>query len=119
MTRTLAAASVASLFALAGCAPAQTYPLSASADEGRALFPALLSCAADRKLEAVQHPSSVNVRAVPGAWAQFMAQGSAFALVVVVEDTSGGPEGAQQRAASAKSKGDELFACAVAAPRRV
>jgi hypothetical protein len=100
---------------LEACGAVQTHPLSVSANDGRALFPSIETCAAERKLEAVKHPDSVNVRAVPGAWAQFMAQGPRFNLVVAVEDQSGGPQAMQERAASAKKVGDEIFACALAA----
>lgn len=101
--------------ALGACAASQSHPLSVSATEGRALFTSIATCAADRKVEAVQHPDSVNVRATAGAWAQFMAQGSQFNLVVVVDDSTGGPQAMQERAAAAKKTGDEIFACAVAA----
>jgi len=107
--------AVVVVLALGGCVPSQAHPLSVSAKEGRALFSSLAACASARQAEAVQHPDSVNVRAVPGAWAQFMAQGERFQLVVVVEDASGGPQVVQERAAAAKKVGDEIFSCALAA----
>jgi hypothetical protein len=116
VNRALSAAVLAVVPLLGGCVAAvQSYPLPASGDGGRALFASIASCAAAQNLEAVKHPDSVNVRAVPGAWVQYMAQGSGFNMVVVVDDASGGRDAVHRRTAAAKQKGDELHACAEAA----
>src|SRR5262245_1195092 len=117
MNRSIAAAAVFALTPLfSGCVAAvHSYSLPLSGADARGYFAPIATCATQRSLQSVKHHDSVNVRAVPGAWVQYMAQNGAFNMVVVVEDGSGGPEAVHRRVAAAKRRGDEIFACAQAA----
>ncbi|APR82359.1 Hypothetical protein A7982_07708 [Minicystis rosea] len=104
--------AVAASLSLVGCGGFRSYALPVSAAEGPAFFAPIAACASSENLQSVRHSDSLNVKAVPGVWVQYMVQPPAFNMVVVVEDSAGGPEAVAARAAAAKAKGDEIFACA-------
>jgi hypothetical protein len=108
-------AALLALAPLAGCAAVHSYALPLSGAEARAYFDPIAVCASQRNLDNVKHPNSVNVRAVPGAWVQYMVQNGGLNMVIVVDDGSGGPETVRHRSLAAKRRGDEIFACAQAA----
>lgn len=116
MNRVLALVAAAAPL-LAGCGAVYSYPLPASPGDARDMFAPIGQCAAAQNLPSAKHPDSINVNAVPGAWVQYMVQPNGFNMVVVVHDTSGGGPAIGERAAAAKQKGDEIYACAARAPR--
>lgn len=117
MNRVLALVAALAVPLLAGCGAVYSYPLPAPAAGARDLFGPIGQCAAAQNLPSAKHPDSINVNAVPGAWVQYMVQPNGFNMVVVVHDSSGGAQAIGERAAAAKAKGDEIYACAERSPR--
>ena len=95
----------------AACGGMYVYPLPISGDVAHGYFAPLAACAGQQGFQVAQHPTSVNVRVEPSIWVQFMVQGAAYNMVVVVSGDVPEPE-RPARAGAAKAKGDALFACA-------
>jgi len=93
------------------CAATRSYPLSTPASAASGYFAPLGACATQRGLTFAQHPTSLNVRYDAQIWIQFMIQGSAFNMVLVMD------QGVTDEAkiGAAKAKGDEIYSCAMAA----
>lgn len=106
--------STLGLFAVS-CATAASYRLATPASEARTTFPAIGACATKQGLESIEHPASFNVKLDAETWIQYMVQQDAFNMVVVVGNGVPEPE-RPARSASAKTKGDELFDCALKNP---
>ena len=96
---------------VAACGGTYVYPLPMSGDLARGYFAPLAACAGQQGFQVAQHPTSVNVRVDPSIWVQFMVQGPAYNMVVVLSGDIPEPE-RPARAGAAKAKGDALFACA-------
>lgn len=114
MNRTAAvrATLIATLGAgLCGCAGVRSYPLPVAAAEARALFAPLVQCGAAEGFQADEHPDAIHVRYDESSWMQFMIQGSAFNLVLIV-DPSLPPAELTAKDTAVKTKADSLFACA-------
>lgn len=97
---------------LFGCGSAASFRLPLSVTQAPRSFAPLASCAAAQSLTAIEHPTSVNVRFDPSTWIQYMIQGEQYNMVIVVGNDVP-PDQRQARTSTAKTKGDELFSCAM------
>lgn len=107
----LIGAALAIALLTAACGGMHTYPLPVSAANAHRTFAPISACAGRQGYQVALHADSINVRVDPLVWVQFMIQGPAYNMVVVVSGDVPEHERAA-RAAAAKAKGDALFACA-------
>ena len=102
------------LAVMAACGgSAATFPLALSAQDAPRSFAPIHACATEAKLQAVDHPDSVNVQYDSSTWIQYMIQVNRFNMVVVIGDEVPPPD-RQKRVDDAKAKGDSLYQCAMA-----
>lgn len=104
--------AVALLGSLAvSCGTTRSYPLNTPAAAAPGYFAPLGACATQKGLTFAQHPSSLNVRFDAQIWIQYMVQGAAFNMVLVMDQSVTD----EAKIGAAKAKGDEIYSCAMAA----
>lgn len=115
LTRTLGGWLGVALLVLPGCGTFKQYRLPVPGYAARGTFLPLAGCATQQHLESVEHQDALNVRYDPETWIQYMIQGDAFNMVIIVGKGIPEPQ-RESHAMAAKQKGDELFACATQPP---
>ncbi|MFC1611350.1 hypothetical protein ACFL6C_10345 [Myxococcota bacterium] len=106
--------SLAALATLvASCGTFRAHRLPYPAAKAHETFSPIAACADAAGLMVSEHPDSVHVQYDQATWIQFMIQNNAYNMVLAVDDKAVSPNEVAARFDAARSKGDELYQCAL------